>query len=66
MQVFGMSTLEDEPDTEFFPKSAVDLKPHQRRRLFLLGVQQIMDRFIHVSYPASQEPENDHMFAYTK
>ncbi len=66
MEVFHMSSIEDHPSTEYFPKGAADLKSHERRALSLLGVRQITAKFIHLSYPASVTPEKDHILAYAK
>ncbi len=66
MQVFGMKTLEDKPSSDIFPNEAADKSPRQRKRLFLRGVKKITDKYVNLSYPASEESEDDHIFAYTR
>ena len=66
IQVFGMSSLEDQPSTEFFPK---ELDPSQRKVLFLQGIKQVLDKFVDVMYETSTSSkkvkDNDHILAYT-
>lgn len=67
MQVFGMSSLEDQPSAEFFPK---ELDPSQRKVLFLQGIKQVLDKFVDVTYETSTSSkkvkDNDHILAYAK
>ncbi len=51
MQVFGMSSLEDRPSVQLFPANFCELSPVQRRQLLLLGIQEIVKKFVDVSYP---------------
>ncbi len=67
MQVFGMSTLEDKPSTQFFPENSSRLNPAQRRHVFLLAIRQVLDKFVEISFPVpDSNPDTDHVQAYAK
>lgn len=68
MKAFGMSSLEDKPSDSLFPSEVSNIMfPYQRREFLLKKVQDlIIDKFVHLSYPASEEVETDGVNAYSK
>ena len=67
MEVFGMSSLDDTPSTEFFPEESRQLDPSQRRLVLLLALKKVLDKLVSVSFPGTPLPQDvDHVLAYAK
>ena len=67
MEVFRMSSLEDQPAAVSFPEGSADLNPAQRRNVLQLTVHKILGMFVKLSFPAStSEPDTDHVRAYAR
>lgn len=67
MEVFGMSSLEDEPSSPLFPPGSAGCSPQARKDIFLQGIRQVVNRFVDVSFPASTSAsDDDHVQAYAR
>ena len=64
-----MSSLEDQPSTEFFPEQSSQLDPSQRRVILMLGIKQVLEKFVDATYQTStstEDKDKDHVLAYAK
>lgn len=62
-----MSSLDDQPgDSTLFPEASSHLGPVQRRNVLLLAVEQVLDKFVNLSYgnESAQPVESDRVQAY--
>ena len=67
MEVFGMSSLDDQPSRNNFPEGSVDLTPFQRRDVLLNAIQKILDTFVELSFPTpASEPDTDCVRGYAR
>ena len=48
MEVFQMDSLEDRPSTDHFPSNSSHLDSLQRRQLILLGVKEVLAKFVNL------------------
>lgn len=55
MMVFQMSSVDDQPgDRTLFPAASSHLEPDQRRKVLLLAVEKVLDKFVDLSFGASE------------
>ncbi len=67
MEVFGMTSIEDEPSSPLFPPGSAGRSPQARKDIFLQGIREVVDRFVDVSFPAPTPASNDdHVQSYAR
>ena len=67
MQLFNMSSLDDEPSLQYFPQESMKLTSQHCWKLMILAIKKIIDSFVDISYPkASTEEDEDNVCAYAK
>ena len=69
MTIFNMKTVDDEPHNQtYFPLGSCDLNSLQQRNLLLLACNEIVSRFVDLSYCEKQDKDtktHDSVFHYT-
>lgn len=63
---YDMSSLDGEPSSKLFPEGSASLTPTQRWNIMSRAVQEIIDKFVDVSYPISTKKDDDHILDYAK
>jgi L1 cell adhesion molecule like protein len=66
MAFFGMTSLDDDPSSEYFPESSSDLTPEQGWQVLDMGVRELVLKFVDISYPAAGKKMRDCVHAYAK
>ena len=67
MEVFGMSSLDDEPSpSNYFPEGSALLTPTQRWEIMSVAIEDIISKFVDISYPTTSPKDHDHVHAYAK
>lgn len=67
MTVFQVSSVDDQPgDSTLFPEDSSHLEPVQRRNVLLLAVEQVLDKFVNLSYgdESDRPSESDRVQAF--
>ena len=64
MQLFNMSSLDDEPSLQYFPQESMKLTSQYRWKLMILAIKKIIDSFVDIS--SSTEEDEDNVCAYAK
>lgn len=64
MTTFEMSSATDIPSKSFFPDESSQLSSLERRKLLLQATEQVVDKFVDVSFGMKQPTPEDHVTAY--
>ena len=62
LEVFEMSSIDDSPSSTFFPEESISLHPQERKKVFLLAIRAVIDKFVDLSFPTpASECGSDHV-----
>ncbi len=67
MKLFGMASLDDKPNSPYFPENCTSLPANERWKLLQLAIEDIVNNHIDINFSSpTTEDDDDNVRAYAK